>query len=362
MRLLLYRPDRERLAADLRAFPGLDIAVMDDGKAVCGADGRAIDRHAVAPEAAYTSSGLYTHGPVRAFFGVLRHAGTLRWLQSGAAGHDAPVFPLLARGGAVICNSDAAAPAVADYVLAGVMAAFHRMHERREQQSGRLWRRVEFREMADTRWLVVGMGHIGRAVAQRARGFDAHVTGVRRRPAGDEPADAMIGPSALASALPDSDVVVLTAPLTEETRGMVDAAFLDRMKEGSMLVNVARGGLVDERALLAALDRGRPAHAVLDVFEEEPLPAWSRFWSHPRVAMTAHCAGASPGTVRRNDALFLDNLERFLAGRPLRMRIDPALLAGGAGQEPGRLQSSVQTASSLPSGSAKWKRRPPGKS
>ncbi|MYE02949.1 MAG: D-2-hydroxyacid dehydrogenase [Alphaproteobacteria bacterium] len=331
MRLFLYRPDHERLAARLAAFPGLGMAVMDDGKAVLGADGALIDRHAVRPVAAYASSGLYTHGPVRAFFGVLRHAGTLRWLQSGAAGHDAPVFPILARGGAVICNSCAAGPAVADYVLAGVMAAFHRMHERREQQSGRLWRRVELREMADTRWLVVGMGHIGRAVAQRAKGFDAHVTGVRRSPAGDEPADAMIRPAALGSALPESDVVVLTAPLTAETRGMVDADFLDAMKAGSVLVNIARGGLVDERALLAALDRGRPAHAVLDVFEEEPLPAWSRFWSHPRVTVSAHSAGASPGAVRRNDALFLDNLERFLSGRPLRLQIDPAMLAGAGG-------------------------------
>ena len=331
MRLFLYRPDRERLAARLEAFPGLDIAVMDDGKAVRGPSGRAIDRHAVAPEAAYASSGLYTHGPVRAFFGVLRHAGTLSWLQSGAAGHDAPVFPLLARGGAVICNSDAAGPAVADYVLAGVMEAFHRGEERRKQQRGRLWQRVEFREVADTRWLVVGMGHIGRAVARRAKGFDAHVTGVRRHPAGDELADAVITPSELARALPDADVVVLTAPLTDETRGMVDADFLGAMKAGSVLVNIARGGLVDERALLAALDQGRPAHAVLDVFEEEPLPAWSRFWSHPRVRMSAHCAAASPGTVRRNDELFLDNLDRFLAGKPLRMRIDPALLSGGKG-------------------------------
>ena len=326
MRLFLYRPDFDRLADRLRTFPGLDIAVMDDEKAVCGTGGAAIDRHAVAPAAAYASSGLYTRGPVRAFFGVLRHAGTLRWLQSGAAGHDAPVFPLLARGGAVICNSNAAGPAVADYAIAGVIEAFHPIARRRAQQRGRQWDRLEFREIADTRWLVVGMGHIGCAVARRARGFDAHVTGVRRSPAGDEPADAVITPAELAGALGQADVVVLAAPLTDEMRGMVDAAFLDAMKAGSVLVNIARGGLVDERALLAALDRGRPAHAVLDVFEEEPLPAWSRFWSHPRVAMSAHCAAASPGTVRRNDELFLDNLDRFLAGRPLSQQIDPALL------------------------------------
>ena len=327
MRLFLYRPDYERLAGRLEAFPDLDIAAMDDERRVRHAHGAPIDRRAVDPVAAYASTDLYTRGPVRAFFGVLRHAGALGWLQSGGAGYDAPIFPVLAARGALICNSNAAGPAVADYVLAGVMEAFHPIAERRAQQQGREWRRLDFRELSDTRWLVIGMGHIGRAVARRTRGFDAHVTGMRRHPAEDEPADAMIGPAALASALPEADVVVLTAPLTDETRGMVDAAFLDAMKAGSVLVNVARGGLVDEAALLAALDRGRPAHAVLDVFEEEPLPAWSRFWAHPRVLMTAHCAASSPGTVRRNDALFLDNLARFLAGRPLRQQVDPAMLA-----------------------------------
>ncbi len=331
MRLLLYRPDYERLADRLRAVPGLDIAAMDDERRVQGADGAGIDRRAVDPVAAYASTDLYTRGPVRAFFGVLRHAGGLRWLQSGGAGYDAPIFPVLAGRGALICNSNAAGPAVADYVLAGAMEAFHPGARRRSQQQGRVWRRLDFRELSETRWLVVGMGHIGRAVAQRARGFDAHVTGVRRHPAGDEPADAVVPPSEIARLLPEADIVVLTAPLTDETRGMVDAAFLGAMKADSVLVNVARGGLVDERALLAALDRGRPAHAVLDVFEEEPLPAWSRFWAHPRVAMTAHCAASSPGTVRRNDELFLDNLGRFLAGGPLRQQIDSALLAGRAG-------------------------------
>ena len=327
MRLFLYRPDYERLADRLRAFPGLDIAAMDDERRVRHAHGAPIDRRAVDPAAAYASTDLYTRGPVRAFFGVLRHAGKLRWLQSGGAGYDAPIFPVLAAGGTLICNSNAAGPAVADYVLAGVMEAFHPIAERRAQQHGREWRRLDFRELSDTRWLVVGMGHIGRAVAQRAKGFDAHVTGVRRHPSGDEPADAVIPPAEIARLLPEADVVVLTAPLTDETRGMVDAAFLNAMKAGAALVNVARGGLVEEQALLAALDRGRPAHAVLDVFEKEPLPAWSRFWAHPRVLMTAHCAASSPGTVRRNDALFLDNLARFLAGRPLRQQIDPALFA-----------------------------------
>ena len=326
MRLFLYAPDRERLSQRLAAFPELDVLAMDDARAVRDGQGRAVDRHDVRPALAYASTDLYTRGPVRAFFGVLRHADALRWLQSGGAGHDAPIFRILAERGVTVCNSNAAAPAVADHVLAGVFEAFHPIAERRAQQRGREWRRLDFREIAGTRWLIVGLGHIGSAVARRARGFDAHVTGLRRHAAGGEPVDAMAAPGELAQLLPEADVVVLTAPLTPETQGLVDAAFLEAMKPGSVLVNVGRGGLVDEAALLAALDRGRPAHAVLDVFAEEPLPAWSRFWSHPRVLLSAHCAASSPGTVQRNDALFLDNLTRFLKGDPLHLQVASALL------------------------------------
>ena len=175
------------------------------------------------------------------------------------------------RAGIRLTKSDAQAPAIAEYVLAHALARLHPIAEQRAAQDARDWRRVEFREVADTRWLLVGFGAIGREVAARLRPFGAHVMAVRRHPAPDPLADAVIGPDAVASALPETDVIVLAAPLTAETEGMVDAGFLAAAKPGALLVNVARGGLVDEDALRAALD-GELGHAVLDVFDEEPLP------------------------------------------------------------------------------------------
>ena len=115
----------------------------------------------------------------------------------------------------------------------------------------------------------------------------------------------------------DLDVLVLCAPLTAETRHIANAAVFARMQPGTVLVNVGRGPLVDEPALLAALDRDAPAHAVLDVFATEPLPADSPFWTHPKVTLTPHSSGMSLGNAARNDVLFLDNLRRFVAGEPL---------------------------------------------
>jgi phosphoglycerate dehydrogenase-like enzyme len=141
---------------------------------------------------------------------------------------------------------------------------------------------------------------------------------VRRSGAADEAAERIATVAELPEILPDTDVLVLAAPLTAETRHVAGPAAFTRMKQGSVLVNVGRGGLVDEPALLAALDAGAPAHAVLDVFETEPLPADSPFWRHPKVTLTPHSSGMSAGNQPRNDALFLDNLTRYLAGEPLR--------------------------------------------
>jgi phosphoglycerate dehydrogenase-like enzyme len=126
--------------------------------------------------------------------------------------------------------------------------------------------------------------------------------------------DRVVAPGELASVLPDADVVVLSAPATEETRGLVDATFLAHMRPGAILVNVARGELIDEEALLDALDSGTPAVAVLDAFAIEPLPISSRLWSHPRVVLTPHCSARGSGNADRAFSVFRENLARFRRG------------------------------------------------
>ena len=199
--------------------------------------------------------------------------------------------------------------------LAGVLDHFQRWPERRAAQARRAWVRLPFREILGTNWLVVGFGSIGQEVAKRARGFGARIVGVRRDLSTHPLADQIIPLAGIPAVLPSIDVVVLCLPAAHATRHLANADFFGAMKTELVLVNVGRGSLVDEQALASALDRGTPAHAVLDVFEAEPLPETSALWAHPRVCLTAHASGESGGQQLRNQALFLDNLERFITRR-----------------------------------------------
>ena len=310
--ILMTAAAHERVRARLGEA---DVVTLDtDGTLRRG--GEPVGADAIAPTIAWASLDSYPDGPLGHIFKHIL-ANDVRWCQLFNAGLDNPAFTALMAHGVRLTKSDAQAPAIAEYVLAHALAHLHPIAEQRAAQDARDWRRVEFREVADTRWLLVGFGAIGREVAARLRPWGAHVTAVRRHPAPASLADTVIGPDAVASALPDTDVIVLVAPLTAETEGMVDARFLHAAKPGALLVNVARGGLVDEDALRAALD-GRLGGAVLDVFGEEPLPADHWAWDHPKVTLTAHCANAGSGQLARGDALFLDNLARWRAGEPLR--------------------------------------------
>ncbi len=320
-RLLIFKHSADTIAEPLAAYGGrLEVLVMDEAGTFT-VDGKPLEGAEPAPTLGWATHDLFATKVARDFMIALLKSPGLKWLQSASAGVDNPVFGQLVARGVRLTTSHGQAVGMADYVLAGVLDHFQRGPERREAQAAHDWRRIQTRELLATRWLLVGFGAVGQAVAQRARAFGADVVAARRNQTPDPLADQIIQPSDIAAELGRADVVVLACPLTPATRHMANADFFAAMKDDAVLVNVGRGGLVDEAALLEALEKARPARAVLDVFETEPLPVDSPFWSHPRVSVTAHASGVGVGQDDRNRDLFLDNLERYLSGKPLRNEV-----------------------------------------
>jgi phosphoglycerate dehydrogenase-like enzyme len=329
MRLLIHETSYRRIQPEVDAHGDrLELLIVDEAGGVT-LGGRPLTVEKAAPEAAWANADVFFGASARPFMTAALKSPDLKWVQSGAAGFDYPVFGQFVQKGAKLTTSHGQAVGMADYVLWGVLDAFQNGAGRRADQAARRWEKQQFREIAGSRWLILGFGAIGRGVAERARAFGAHVTAVRRSPAADALAE-VVAPDRFLDLLPEADVVVLAAPATPQTHHIANAAAFGRMKPGSVFVNVGRGALVDEEALLAALNRGVPEHAVLDVFEVEPLPAESPFWAHPRVTLTPHASGVTSGNVTRNDALFVENLRRYLAGEALKNEADPKdVLTGG---------------------------------
>lgn len=270
--------------------------------------------HVDAIDIAWATGDIYLDRDVgRHFFGAVLGSETLRWMQVTNAGVDHPIFADLVRRGVTLTTSHVTGAPIAEYVLRAVLDHFQRAGEWRESIAAGRWEQHEFREIAGTTWLVVGLGAIGSAVASRARAFDATVLGVRRTPQGDEPVDELV----TLDAVDRADVVVLATPANAATIGMVDDAFLARMRPASVLVNVGRGSLVDEAALLRALDQGTPEVALLDVTATEPLPSESPLWSHPRVVLTPHSSALGDGRHARAADVFVENLRAYLRDDPM---------------------------------------------
>lgn len=261
------------------------------------------------------------------FYGALRAAPALRWVHVHSAGADRPVYvELRARGVQVTTSAGTNAAVVAQTALAGVLALARRFPELLAAQRERRWAPLIGsglpRDLAGQTAVVVGWGAIGQQIGAWLGMLGLHVVAVRRERAQTEGCDECVGYGDLPAVLPRTDWLVLACPLTERTRGLVDAAALARLPAGAHLVNVARGEVVDEAALIDALRAGRLAGAYLDVFAHEPLPPDSPLWRLPGVIATPHSAGFSDGNAARVEALFLDNLARWRAGQPLR---NPAL-------------------------------------
>jgi phosphoglycerate dehydrogenase-like enzyme len=253
-----------------------------------------------------------------------RDLPALRWIHSGWAGVEDWFQRPEWRDGVRLTRTVGDFPQrIAEYVIGWLLAVSLDVPEALRQMEERAWRRWTSESLAGRTLLVVGHGSIGRRVAEAARGLGMHPAGIRRGPVTPEDrALGVEGAESLGARLGGADVVVNLLPLTRETSGFWDAERFGRMKHGSIFVNVSRGGTVDEAALVGALAAGRPARAILDVFQEEPLPAGHPLRSARGAWITPHVAGI--GTAEPLAAEFAANWTRYRDGVPLRNVVDRA--------------------------------------
>jgi phosphoglycerate dehydrogenase-like enzyme len=246
----------------------------------------------------------------------------LRWFHSFAAGVDHPAFRALLERGVTVTNSPGgSSPAIAQYVVAMMLRVTKRMDEWAASQRERRWAPIPTEELTGSTAGVVGLGHIGGEVARLAQAFGMRVIGCRRSQRRARHVDEIVPPERLGDLLARADFVVLAVPLTSATEGLIGGAELRAMRDDAWLINVSRGSVVDEPALIEALRDGVIAGACLDVFQQEPLPPESELWSLPNAIVTPHNSGWSPLNRERVLDIFLDNLRRYASGRPLRHRV-----------------------------------------
>lgn len=259
----------------------------------------------------------------RQFFSAVRKAPGLNWLHVFNAGVDHPIYAeMLARGVRLTTSSGSTAEPIAQTAIAGLLALARNFPRWLDNQRRHVWNPMQGpdvpRDLRGQTALVLGLGSIGGEIARLARALGLHVIGVRRgaRKPGDA-VDELHPPQRLSELLPRADWLVIACPLTAETRGMIDSERLALLPHGARVINIARGELVDEGALIAGLRTGHLGGAYLDVFKQEPLPADSPLWDMPNVFVTPHNSAAASGNEARVRAIFLDNLERWARGAPL---------------------------------------------
>ena len=264
-------------------------------------------------------------GP-RRVAGVLARVPDLEWFHSRSAGLEGVLVPELVASPATVTNGRGAfSHSLAEFVLAALLFFVKDLRRLLKRQEEASWD-PEDMEMLHGRTLgIVGYGDIGRATAALVRPLGVKILALRRRPelSGDDPLVEEVLPlERLHELMIRSDDVLVAAPLTPETRGLIDAEALAAMKSTAVLVNVGRGPVVDEEALVAALEQRRIRGAALDVFETEPLPEGHPFWRLPNLLLSPHCADHVPGWVEDGTRVFLVNLRRFLRGEPLHNVVD----------------------------------------
>ncbi len=281
-----------------------------------GADVITLDRDAAAPPEAEV---LVTMPTDRASLTRTLSPG-IRWVHALAAGVDGFPFDLVGEC-TLTCSRGASAGAIAEFVLAAMLSFEKDLPAQWLHEPPARWNFARLGGLAGRTLGLVGLGAIGTETARRALAFDMAVSAVRRTGAPSPVAGVTITRD-LPTLLAGSDHVVVAAPATPATRHLLDRRAFDAVKPGAHLVNVSRGSLVDQEALIAALDDGRVAMASLDVVDPEPLPAGHPLYAHSRVHLSAHVSWSSPETGRRTLELFADNFRRYRAGEVLRGVVD----------------------------------------
>jgi len=244
----------------------------------------------------------------------------VEWVHIMGAGVGGFPFALL-RGRPLTCSKGASSVPIAEWVLAVMLAFEKQVPESWIHEPPDAWNRAHLGSLAGKTLGLIGIGAIGAEIAKRALAFDMRVVALRRssRPL---PVPGVVAAASLAEVVPDADHVAVAAPATPDTYHLIGSEAFAAMTDGVHLVNIARGTLVDQDALIAALDSGKVARASLDVVDPEPLPAGHPLYTHPKVRLTPHISWSSPITMPRTMEIFLENLRRFRTGEPLEGLVD----------------------------------------
>jgi len=259
---------------------------------------------------------------------IFPYATRVRWIHSLSAGVEKILFPELITSPVTLTNARGVFKrSIAEFVIAATPFFAKDLRRLVRSQEAGLWEQFDIEEAHGKVMGIVGYGETGRACAERARALGMKILGLRRRPElsrGDPWLEAVFDPSRLHELLAQSDYVVLTAPGTPQTRRLLGEAEFAVMKACAVLINVGRGSLVDEAALIDALQHGRIRGAALDVFEIEPLPPGHAFYGLKNLLLAPHCADHTPGFYEQDVKFFVRNFQRFLGGEPLENVVDKA--------------------------------------
>lgn len=313
---------------------GLDVLALPEDR-----EARLAEADCGRIEVAFFSTDLFPDFS-RQFFSAVRKAPALKWLHVFNVGVDHSVYTeMLARGVRLTTSSGSNAVPIAQTAIAGLLMLArgfpHWLEAQRRHAWAPLYGAAVPQDLEGQTALVIGLGRIGREIARLARALGLTVIGVRRSPfATGDPVDELHPPERLEALLPRADWLIVAAPLTDETRGLLGAKAFSQLPKGAKLINIARGEVVDEPALIEALVSGQLAGAYLDVFEREPLPPDSPLWDLPNVIVTPHNSAAASGNDRRVYDLFADNLGHWTRGEPLVNEVVTVALPTIPGEKP----------------------------